>query len=344
MSGISDAFQSSVSGLVVRETANGSFPFAVLDPRSPGPVFDLYRDYYGSIDVIADEAQRRGEGEVLTEAMLLQKEQIRSTEVWNDFYLRSRLDHQIGGFAIKDDVLAGSLVVYRDASRFEYSADDVRLMQLILPHVSTAVRCWFRLRAANYSGAVGMNALAALATAVLLTDRDGRLLWANELGSAIIARRDGMSLDRGALTAASTEDTNRLRGMIHAAANGELSGRSQVALTCPSGASPLLLLVAAVPPDSFERSDAACMILISAPADRRGMLDHLQRSYGLTASEYALACALGEGKSLAQIASERNVMMATVRAQLKQVFQKTGTHRQAEVVRLVMGGSAAIER
>lgn len=344
ISAISDAFDSHISGLVVRETANGTFPFVALDPRSPIPVFDLYRDYYGAIDVIAEEVQRRGEGEVVTEAMILANEQIRRTEVWNDFYLKWRFDHQIGGFAIKDDVLAGSLVIYRDASHAEFSADDVRMMELILPHVSTAVRCWFRLRDAEHSGAVGMNALAALGTAVFLTDRSGGLVWANDAGSALLARRDGISEERGALRAAGAETTNILRGMIRAACSGEVSGRSHLAMPRPSGGPPLVLLVTAVSPDAFERSDASCMILINAPADSGSMLAHLQRSYGLTASECALALALGEGKSLTEFAAERRVMLATVRAQLKQIFQKTGTHRQAEVVRLVLGGPSPTMR
>jgi DNA-binding CsgD family transcriptional regulator len=47
---------------------------------------------------------------------------------------------------------------------------------------------------------------------------------------------------------------------------------------------------------------------------------------------------LGNGDSVEQIADELGVSRETVRSQLKRVFAKTGTHRQAELLRLVLAG------
>jgi len=43
-----------------------------------------------------------------------------------------------------------------------------------------------------------------------------------------------------------------------------------------------------------------------------------------------------EGSNTRQIASELSVSFATVRTHLQHVFEKTGTHRQGELVRLLM--------
>jgi DNA-binding CsgD family transcriptional regulator len=51
---------------------------------------------------------------------------------------------------------------------------------------------------------------------------------------------------------------------------------------------------------------------------------------------------LSEGRSLEQVAAARGVTMNTVRSQLKQVFSKTDTKRQGELVRLVLTGVTGV--
>jgi DNA-binding CsgD family transcriptional regulator len=57
--------------------------------------------------------------------------------------------------------------------------------------------------------------------------------------------------------------------------------------------------------------------------------------FGLTPAEAQLAVALLAGKRLGRIAADRGVQLPTVRNQLRAVLAKTGTGRQAELVRLL---------
>jgi len=59
--------------------------------------------------------------------------------------------------------------------------------------------------------------------------------------------------------------------------------------------------------------------------------------YGLSSAEAKLAASLTKGATLDSIASEHHRSIHTVRAQLKQVLQKTNTHSQADLVRLILG-------
>jgi DNA-binding CsgD family transcriptional regulator len=61
-----------------------------------------------------------------------------------------------------------------------------------------------------------------------------------------------------------------------------------------------------------------------------------ERLRALTSAELALALAVARGSTLAGYAHGRGISLHTVRAQLKIVFQKTGTHRQAELVSLIL--------
>lgn len=62
---------------------------------------------------------------------------------------------------------------------------------------------------------------------------------------------------------------------------------------------------------------------------------------GVTPAEAALVATLVAGGTLEMHAQQRGVSAGTVRGQLKQVLSKTGTHRQAELVRLALSSAAA---
>jgi DNA-binding CsgD family transcriptional regulator len=92
-------------------------------------------------------------------------------------------------------------------------------------------------------------------------------------------------------------------------------------------------------------SDAAVVIFISDPELRDvSLTDVLHEVYGLTPAEAELAQLLAQGISLEAAAKRRNVTLNTARSQLKQVFAKTDTRRQGELLKLVLSGVAAIEQ
>ena len=75
------------------------------------------------------------------------------------------------------------------------------------------------------------------------------------------------------------------------------------------------------------------LMIISDPAIK---LENLQPiltvAFDLTASEANLAAALANGHSLSDYARVAKIQVDTARGQLKTIFSKTNTHRQAELV------------
>ena len=69
----------------------------------------------------------------------------------------------------------------------------------------------------------------------------------------------------------------------------------------------------------------------------------LQRLYDLTPAQAELAARIADGATPQKIAEELQLSIITVRDRLKQVFARTGTARQAEVVRLVLSGPAMLD-
>ena len=85
---------------------------------------------------------------------------------------------------------------------------------------------------------------------------------------------------------------------------------------------------------------AACAVLcLVAPLDRRRIATarQLMELFALTAAEARLARALCQGYSLEEYAQDQGLKLPTVRTQLGATFAKTGTERQAALVRLIAG-------
>jgi DNA-binding CsgD family transcriptional regulator len=86
------------------------------------------------------------------------------------------------------------------------------------------------------------------------------------------------------------------------------------------------------------------LIMIGDPErEQRLSTIHLQELFGLTRAEARVAIRTLNGKGLQGIASDLSVTISTVRIHLQRVFEKTGTHRQAELVRLLLQTQTDVE-
>jgi DNA-binding CsgD family transcriptional regulator len=87
--------------------------------------------------------------------------------------------------------------------------------------------------------------------------------------------------------------------------------------------------------------DAGVLLVLTRTADAAQVpLEAWCRLLGVTRAEAGLVATLAAGGTVEQHALQRGVSVGTVRGQLKQVLSKTGTHRQADLVRLALGSAA----
>lgn len=77
---------------------------------------------------------------------------------------------------------------------------------------------------------------------------------------------------------------------------------------------------------------------VSPPSEatRMAATVRLREAFGLSKAEARLALHLAAGASLASMAKAFDVKLTTIRSQLQQVFSKTGTSRQPELVALLL--------
>ena len=79
------------------------------------------------------------------------------------------------------------------------------------------------------------------------------------------------------------------------------------------------------------------LVVIAPPrAAEMGMVQRMRSRYRLTDAEARVISALAAGATVSQIASKHGVRASTVRAQVRSLFEKTGVHRQSDLVRLAL--------
>lgn len=101
------------------------------------------------------------------------------------------------------------------------------------------------------------------------------------------------------------------------------------------------LIMNAVPvPVLSEGGPHTVLILIDLASHPKPNRAALEQIYRLTPAEARLAVHLGSGAALPEAAKALGITVATVRTQLRSIFDKTHTHRQAELVILIARLSA----
>jgi DNA-binding CsgD family transcriptional regulator len=83
------------------------------------------------------------------------------------------------------------------------------------------------------------------------------------------------------------------------------------------------------------RRAAAIVFIRNTCEDTRSLSGLLTAVYGLTPTEVRLSLMLSQGHTLRAAAEANEVSIETIRTQLKFIFQKTGTHRQAALIQLM---------
>ena len=94
--------------------------------------------------------------------------------------------------------------------------------------------------------------------------------------------------------------------------------------------------------EGFSFADHICgaMFISDQCVEPSVSADLLRQFFGLTKTEASLAATLVQGLTLSESANARGVSVNTARTQIKEIFAKTGTHSQVELLRLIMTSPA----
>jgi DNA-binding CsgD family transcriptional regulator len=221
-----------------------------------------------------------------------------------------------------------------------------RLFAVLAQHLVRTVALQRRLHHLTITNESTLIDLDGLEQGFLLVDSQARLLFVNRAARALLDARDGLRLDTGAISTSNANDGRTLRRLIAscaAMANAETGPGGHIVLRRAAGRLPLDVLVTPIQPEiatatipwTFPRC-AVAIVLVSDPEPAKARVESLRDRFGFTPAEatFALEIIKGDGRQAA--ADRLGISVATARSHLSSIFDKTGSRRQAELVRLLM--------
>ena len=287
-------------------------------------------------------AQARS-GSVVSGEMLIRSEDLRRSEFHNDFGRHYGIVQCLAGIIEVSPRALSCVSINGNAQRHNFNEADAALVAGLMTPLQRALEIHRRLSGAELMALNATAVLDRLPHGVLLVSKTGAVLSTNRAADQILRARDGLTSDHGELRAATVQLTNRLREAVFAASRTgvgtAIEGDVSLILPRPSGRRPLSIIIAPLPLRRIEfAADSAAAIIFVTDPDRALAADIMafRSMFGLTPAESELVRCLASGLTLEESAAELGLRIDTVRSRLKVVFQKTNTHRQADLVRLVL--------
>jgi DNA-binding CsgD family transcriptional regulator len=233
----------------------------------------------------------------------------------------------------------------RRGFRFLEEAAAVRLY----PVLSRYVRLWWlhrveRRRAHTLSVIAEMSDLG-----IVLLNRNGRVLFANSHARLMLQARDGLASDNEMLQATSPADQEKFahalshaRGVNRIPRDNRSAARvSQILhLARPSGRRNMIVAVMPVGPPATDEEDTSVIVYgLDPDQDVAELLAPVCSIYGLSPAEARVVRLLITGCRITDAARVMEIQPQTARAYLKRIFAKTRTHRQADLVRIMLSSA-----
>lgn len=219
-----------------------------------------------------------------------------------------------------------------------FSGEDRDRILALLPWLRTAVSLYARLARKDYQLSISEAAIGQLTIGSLVIDEQGQVLITNPVAERALEAADGLALARGKLVA-SGGDKAALHAALRRLFDRETGSVSEtLQLARPDGRYwNLLMRRTPARPGLDERvSRTALLLFRDAGGPREVSEELLMELFGLTRAEAALAARLVQGESLSDAAESLGRSRYTARAQLAAIFAKTDTHRQPQLVSLIL--------
>ena len=281
-------------------------------------------------------------GILVSRAEMVDDAAFRRGEVWERLFRPRDMDIGLAYKLRASGTTSWFVDLHRSERQGPLSEDERRLFQAILPHCERATRI-----SAEFDdvGALAKGA-AQLSAGALLVDANGHIRRANAGAGAFLDRADGLlRVTNREIVCADPQDTERLRQLVidccrpgaesEAGAGGAMLVASR---NDPQAESLFLSVLPYLSTRPFELGPvwrAVILIHDAFPSRSEDFERQLRATFGLTLAETKIAASLAAGLTLKQAAETSAIRINTARWYLDEIFRKTRTNRQGQLVALL---------
>ena len=321
--------------------------FASISRRAFPDLEASYKDYWAFRNPLWDNTEALPAGKIFTLDTLMPRQDFVKTPVFNEWWKTADYGlEMLGANLLVEDQMSSLICVVNARGSDPPESGQARLFEAALRHIARAARIHRQLWTLDLMHGAAPERFESLRQGAILVDAAANVLFANAPARAVLDKANGLVLKDGCL--ASTGGADKLQRLIASCAHGvgPLRGPLGGDLDVPRGPNRLCLRVTVTPLRSKDpdggipwlglHAPAAIVTVVDPETGQRQLAQNLHNRFGLTGAETGLAAEILKGDGRAAAARRRGISVATARAQLSSIFEKTGTHRQAELVHLLL--------
>lgn len=281
-------------------------------------------------------------GRVMTGADLISDHELRRSDFYRGFLRPRGLLHLVCGVVEQRPQGVHLLSAYRSESQAPFDEQTKAELAILLDHLTLALQGQWRWQEASELSSVLLALLEHDAHPAILVTADAEPVYCNPAAKHLLEQRQGLCLDKARLAAANMGERRLLSETIaHVARDVAAEGAATPAVLTLASAAPQLPVVVVVRAVGmvFRRESGTRQGLVKVSV-RVGHGGHdpatcvFARQFELTVAQAKVSALVFAGHSLPSMARSLNLSENTVRSHLKQIFQKTETHGQMELVHL----------
>jgi DNA-binding CsgD family transcriptional regulator len=344
LKGVRDFVGGASAGIVAKDaTANRGF--VCFDDGSIAPDYTAsYFDRYVALDPCTTGHFFSSPEAPVSTADLIPYDEFQETRFYREWARPQGFIDYMGAAIDKSATTAVVFNVMRHEGDGMFDEASRRRMRLIAPHVRRAVVIGNAIDLKTAEAASLAEVFDGLSTGVFLTDARGRIVHSNTAGRALLADGDGLYASSGRLVARHPGARETLGAALAAAEKGDAAiGAGGIGVPIAAGeGGPYAAHV--LPLTSGSRREAAssygavaALFIHKATINLRSEPECIARHYRLTPTELRVLLAIVEVGGVPEVAEALGVADSTVKTHLGNLYGKTGTSRQADLVKLVAG-------
>lgn len=341
LSFLSQSFPGSMSSIHNQNFVSSRLNFLAVDNVDPQYAKSFF-EYYGGINPWSRPWATAAPGRVLISERDFPIRLLHKTEFYADWVRPQKTIDASVGIKIEGQ---GHETIHLPihyplslAERYDRAAAEV--LRRIRANLVTAIEVARSLAHASQAAMAAAALVERADCAAFVVDGTRKLVEANARATSLFAAGGFARVARGRVSLVSPHADGAFGRAVAAFEAGQAPADRTVEVQTASGHWRATLAPLPGISVSLLASRPLTLALVRDMAARDGEpldLSAAKRRFGLTEAELRLCRQLASGLSLAEAADACGISLGTVRQQSKAVFRKTGTHRQGELLAVLLG-------
>lgn len=305
----------------------------------------FYSDYVAHQDILLETAHRAYQNGshrfVSTNLDLGNYTPERRLETRADEWLNSYgAKEAAGAIVYKNNSYVTLFAMQRSAHQKEFTHEELNLYNKFLPHLKRSVKAYIEKNSTNTDKSYEQQALEMINRGVIIFDQSFKAVYYNNKAEKNIFKEGILKVDQnGSLTTRKKQDQKKLVLSISKAMEASIERREiaedTIKITHNNTNHILAIKPLTLSADDANKSPGVLIIHYSWSNDELLNIDILKKLFDLTPTEAKIATGLTSGLSITDIAKMQFRSRDTIKFHLNNIFRKTNTERQGELIALL---------